>query len=357
MKTASDPRHQERQTVIQEVFAWEAHQKSPDKTAVLLSPKAKKVVAALSEIDAIIKDCAPEWEIDRINQIDLATLRLGVYELVIEPTAPAKVVIDEAVELAKEFGSENSPGFVNGALGKALLMPKRVKIEMPDLKKVQENLGVAFKDEKLLTTSLTHRSYLNEVKTSHVSNERLEFLGDSVLSLLVSTELYTKFEHYPEGKLTSFRSLLVKTKTLGDLSKKLHLGEFLLMSKGEEKSGGRNNSSLLADTFEAVLGAIYIDKGLAEANHFLTKNLFPLISEVEKNTELLDYKSSLQEEVQEKQKTSPTYAVLNEIGPDHDKIFTIGVLVDNKLLAKGRGRSKQEAEQEAARLALENSKG
>lgn len=227
---------------------------------------------------------------------------------------------------------------------------------MPDLKKVQENLGVTFIDEKLLTTALTHRSYLNEDKSSHVSNERLEFLGDSVLSLLVSTKLYTKFELYPEGKLTSFRSLLVKTKTLGDLSKKLRLGEFLLMSKGEEKSGGRNNSSLLADTFEAVLGAIYVDNGLEEAKHFLEINLFPLISDVEKNADLLDYKSALQEIVQEKQKTSPTYSVLGEVGPDHDKIFTIGVLVDNRLLAKGQGRSKQEAEQEAARLALKNSK-
>lgn len=228
---------------------------------------------------------------------------------------------------------------------------------MPDLKKLQENLGVTFKDQKLLTIALTHRSYLNEDKSSHVSNERLEFLGDSVLSLLVSTQLYTKFELYPEGKLTSFRSLLVKTKTLGDLSKKLQLGEFLLMSKGEEKSGGRNNSSLLADTFEAVLGAIYMDRGLEEAKHFLEKKLFPLISEVEKNAELLDYKSSLQEVVQEKQKNSPTYTVLDEIGPDHDKVFTIGVMVDNKLLAKGQGRSKQEAEQEAARLALNSSKG
>lgn len=227
---------------------------------------------------------------------------------------------------------------------------------MPDYNKLQENLQTHFKDPSLLKTALTHRSYLNEDKNTSVSNERLEFLGDSVLSLLVSTMLYHKFETYPEGKLTAIRSLLVKTKTLGDVAKKIHLGEFLQMSKGEEKSGGRNNSSLLADTFEAVLGAIYLDGGLEMAKNFLEKNLFPLVFEVEKNAQLLDYKSSLQEIVQEKQKTSPNYSVLDETGPDHDKIFTIGVYVGNKELAKGQGKSKQEAEQEAARLALEDLK-
>lgn len=169
MKTASDPRHQERQTVIQEVFAWEAHQKSPDKTAVLLSPKTKKIVDTISEIDAIIKDCAPEWEIDRINQVDLATLRLGVYELVIEPTVPAKVVIDEAVELAKEFGSESSPSFVNGALGKALLLPRRVKRVISTKLGVEESRlpDTANLESDLNATSLEISDLLIQLEKDH----------------------------------------------------------------------------------------------------------------------------------------------------------------------------------------------
>lgn len=228
---------------------------------------------------------------------------------------------------------------------------------MPNFDSVQKSLGITFKDLELLKTSLTHRSFLNEDKQAKTSNERLEFLGDSVLSLLVSTEVYKRFESYPEGKLTTLRSLLVKTKTLGELAQKLQLGSYLLMSKGEEKSGGRNNMSLLADTFEAVLGAIYLDSGLAKAKDFLEKNLFPLITEVESNTTLFDFKSSLQELTQSESKVSPTYKVLEETGPDHEKIFTIGVFIDNKLIAKGGGRSKQEGEQDAARLAVGALKG
>ncbi len=228
---------------------------------------------------------------------------------------------------------------------------------MPDFDALQNILGLKFNDPSLLKTALTHRSFLNEDKNTKVSNERLEFLGDSVLSLLVSTEVYNRFESYPEGKLTTLRSLLVKTKTLGELSQKLKFGEFLLISKGEEKSGGRNNMSLLADTFEAVLGAIYLDSGLEIAKKFLEINLFPLITEVESNTNLHDYKSALQELTQGKLKISPTYQVLEQTGPDHEKTFTIGVFIEGKLLATGAGKSKQEGEQDAARLALESFKG
>lgn len=219
------------------------------------------------------------------------------------------------------------------------------------MNKLEEILGVTFSNKNFLETALTHRSYLNESRAAE-SNERLEFLGDSVLSLLVSTELYRRFKNYPEGKLTSLRSALVRAKTLGDLAKKLSLGKFLLMSKGEERSGGRENPSLLADTFEAVLGAIYLDAGLEAVGNFLTKNLFGLIDSVEGNDTLRDYKSTFQEKAQDKHKISPTYRVISENGPDHDKTFLVGVYLGDKKIAEGSGKSKQEAEQKAAKIAL-----
>lgn len=221
-----------------------------------------------------------------------------------------------------------------------------------DITKLENTLAIKFQNSQLLLTALTHRSYLNEDRKVRESNERLEFLGDSVLSLLVSTELYQRFSRYPEGKLTSLRSSLVRAKTLGELAKELALGEYLMMSKGEERSGGRENKSLLADTFEAVLGAVYLDQGLEAAKTFLSRHLFPLISEVEQRVELIDYKSLLQEKVQEETKISPLYKVLGERGPDHDKTFVVGVYTGERMLASGSGKSKQEAEQTAAHEAL-----
>lgn len=142
MKTANDPRHQERQKLIQELFAWDAHQKSQNDSKAPLSPKTQKIVSRIPEIDRLVKECAPEWEIDRINQVDLAVLRLGIFELAIESDAPAKVIIDECVELAKEFGSENSPGFINGALGKTLMLPKRIRNVISTKLGVEESLVV-----------------------------------------------------------------------------------------------------------------------------------------------------------------------------------------------------------------------
>lgn len=227
---------------------------------------------------------------------------------------------------------------------------------MTDFASVQQKIGLEFNNEQLLETALTHRSFLNENKNSKVSNERLEFLGDSVLGVLVSTELYNLFPNHPEGKLTMLRSLLVKTKTLAEISKSLDLGNFLQMSKGEEKSGGRNNPSLLADTFEALLGAVYLDQGIEPAREFIKTHLFPLIPEIQKSSTLTDSKSALQEITQEKFKTSPTYKVLAESGPDHDKTFSVGAFMNEQQLAVGHGKSKQEAEQEAANLALQTLK-
>lgn len=224
---------------------------------------------------------------------------------------------------------------------------------MTDVPTLENLLGIHFKDQKLLLEALTHRSYLNEHPQTRNSNERLEFLGDSVLSLIISTELFQRFPKSPEGNLTGLRSNLVRAKTLSTVAQHLKLGEYLLMSRGEEKSGGRKNPSLLANTFEAVLGAIYLDHGLPSAKTFLEKYLFPNIPQAIKETEIYDFKSRLQEVTQEKNRVSPIYRVISETGPDHDKTFTVGVYVNRALLSNGTGKSKQEAEQSAARAALE----
>jgi ribonuclease-3 len=226
-----------------------------------------------------------------------------------------------------------------------------------DLDLLETVLGVSFTDKKFLHQALIHRSYLNEHKSEGESNERLEFLGDSVLSLIVSTRLYREFKTYPEGKLTNLRSALVRAKTLAVIAEKIGLGKFLLMSRGEENSGGRTNRSLLADTLEAVIGAVYLDQGLISVEKLLERYLFPLIEKVEKDEALIDYKSLLQETTQEKLKQSPLYKVVSEEGPDHNKIFTVLVSVGTTELGTGQGKSKQEAEQDAAKHGLENKAG
>ncbi len=228
-------------------------------------------------------------------------------------------------------------------------------MNITDPSPLEKILTINFSDKGLLTEALTHRSYLNEHPTTPSSNERLEFLGDSVLSILVSTELYKLYPTYPEGKLTALRSSLVRAKTLAELADTLTLGDFLLLSRGEEKGGGRKNGAILADTFEAVLGAVYLDQGLAAAKKVLARYLFPRIEEQNNRLGSLDYKSSLQEFTQEQSHQSPTYKVLAESGPDHAKHFSVGVFLATTELARGEGKSKQEAEQDAARLALEKS--
>ncbi len=210
----------------------------------------------------------------------------------------------------------------------------------------------SFKNQHLLTEALTHRSFLNEHPEVKNSNERLEFLGDSVLQILSSAELFQRFPDYPEGKLTSLRSQLVRAKTLAQVAFDLDMGSDLLMSKGEEKSGGKTNPSLLANTFEAVLGAMFLDQGLETAKKFLEKHLFPLIDDAKVD----DFKSRLQEITQKENRQAPSYKLLTEVGPDHDKTFTVGVYLKSKLLAEGTAKNKHEAEQQAAKLALENLK-
>lgn len=210
-----------------------------------------------------------------------------------------------------------------------------------------------FKNQKLLDLAFIHRSYLNENPNLGLSsNERLEFLGDAVLSLTVSEFLYQKFPHYNEGDLTALRSAMVKTKTLAHLAQTLDLGSRLKLSRGEEESGGRKNLTLLANVFESVIGALYLDQGLSSVKKFIQTVLLPEIEEIIKTGAYKDAKSEFQEVVQDKLRFSPVYKVLKSEGPDHAKIFTIGVYVQGKLFGQGSGHSKQEAEEVAAVAAL-----
>ncbi len=218
---------------------------------------------------------------------------------------------------------------------------------------LEEAIGIKFKDRKLLELAFVHRSYLNETRTINISNERLEFLGDAVLSFLTSRFLYQTYTQYPEGTLTNIRSSLVKTQSLAESAKELSLGELLFLSKGEEDSGGRTNASLLADSFEALLGAIYLDQGIEAADKFVGQSLFPKADNIIKNKSYIDYKSLLQETVQSQTRISPTYRVTRTEGPDHAKTFWIEVLEADVVLGAGEGKSKQEAEQKAAQQALE----
>jgi len=219
--------------------------------------------------------------------------------------------------------------------------------------KLQKNIGVTFVNQDLLTSAFIHRSYLNESKEIHNSNERLEFLGDSILSFLTSEFLFTTYPQYPEGILTNIRSSLVKTKSLAEVAQSLGLGELLFLSHGEEESGGRHNQSLLADTFEALLGAMYLDGGIVVCREYLTRILFPFVKSIIETKSYIDYKSLLQEIVQEQSRISPVYKVTRSEGPDHAKIFWVEVLVGETVLGEGVGKSKQEAQQAAAEAALE----
>lgn len=225
---------------------------------------------------------------------------------------------------------------------------------MKEYKGLEKKLRIKFQKPKILVEALVHRSYLNETNQGDLhSNERLEFLGDSILSFVISEWLFKRFPEYPEGILTTLRSNLVKTESLAKIAKKLSLGNFLLLSRGEKESGGQNNPVLLANSLEAVIGAIFLDKGLNAAKNFIHVNFKNFLETLVLKGEFKDLKGLLQEKTQAKNKLSPVYKTLKESGPDHAKIFTVGVFLKNKLLAKGEGKSKQTAEEEAAKFALE----
>ncbi|MBU6388275.1 ribonuclease III [Patescibacteria group bacterium] len=225
---------------------------------------------------------------------------------------------------------------------------------MPDFSTLATQLGLSFNNLDFLVEALTHRSYLNEHREyagSH--NERLEFLGDAVLELAATDFLFKKFPAKPEGELTAYRAALVNTVSLAESAQALGINNFLLLSKGEAKDTGRARDVILADAFEAIIGAVYLDQGFAAAEAFIAKNIFNKIDKVIANRSYQDAKSRFQELAQEKRGTTPAYETLSEVGPDHDKRFTVGVFIGDEEIARGEGQSKQEAEQAAAIAGLD----
>lgn len=217
----------------------------------------------------------------------------------------------------------------------------------------EEKIQVGFKDKRLLETAFTHRSYLNENRApGREHNERLEFLGDAVLELGVTEFLYKKYPQKPEGELTALRAALVNTVSISDAATKLGMNEFLLLSRGESKDTGRARGIILANAFEAVIGAIYLDQGYDAAYGFIDAQLFHKTEEVVEKRLWQDAKSRFQEMAQEKAGITPTYELMDQSGPDHDKTFVVAAYLGREKIAAGEGRSKQEAEQAAAEKAL-----
>ena len=222
-----------------------------------------------------------------------------------------------------------------------------------DVSALEKKLGFKFKDGDYIAEALTHRSYLNEFpKWPLPHNERLEYLGDAVLELLVSEELFEKFPKQPEGQLTVLRAALVNYQILARVAESLDLDRFILMSRGERKDTGRAREVILANAIESVIGAMYLDQGLEKVRTFVKKHVMKNLDNVLKTKSYKDAKSELQEVIQEKLKVTPTYSVLHEVGPAHKRTFTMGVYFGSKLIAQGEGPSKQEAELEAAKAAL-----
>lgn len=224
---------------------------------------------------------------------------------------------------------------------------------MPEFKEYADKLGLSFNDLDLLIEALTHRSYLNENRGAGNHNERLEFLGDAVLELAVTRFLFERFPNKPEGELTAYRAALVNTYSLAETAKTLGLNDMILLSKGERKDTGRARDIILANAFEALLGSVYLDQGYEAAEAFVAKHLYPKIDEVIATRAYQDAKSHFQEVAQDKRSVTPTYRTLAEVGPDHDKKFTVGVFLGEEEIAHGEGKSKQEAEQAAAQAALD----
>lgn len=222
---------------------------------------------------------------------------------------------------------------------------------MSNLKDLQKKIGVTFKDEGLLNTAFVHRSYINEHKSVKSHNERLEFLGDAVLELVVTEHLYNNYDN-PEGDLTNWRSALVKTESISEAASKLGFEDYLKMSRGERASSGRSRQLILANSFEAVVGAIYLDQGYEVAKKFISENIIEKLNKIIEQKLYIDPKSLFQELAQDHEGLTPRYEVISETGPDHDKIFEIAVKVGNKVWGKGKGASKQLAQQEAAKVAV-----
>ncbi|MBQ5566083.1 MAG: ribonuclease III [Clostridia bacterium] len=221
-----------------------------------------------------------------------------------------------------------------------------------DFKELKRIIGYEFKDKNLLITALTHSSYANDVRNGTEYNERLEFLGDSVLSIVVSDYIYLNCPELPEGKLTKLRASLVCEKSLYIYAKQINLGKYIRLSHGEKRMGGDDRPSILSDAFEALIAAIYLDGGIENARNFVLKFVIPDIKS-SKPKQFKDYKTALQEIIQKNPEERITYVLVKETGPDHDKHFVVEVHLNSNVIGRGGGRSKKEAEQQAARQALE----
>ena len=221
------------------------------------------------------------------------------------------------------------------------------------LQELQEKLGVSFDDAKLLRLTMTHRSYLNERSNAHESNERLEFLGDAVLSLIVASYLYRNYPERPEGELTDLRSALVRRETLAKWAQNFDLGQYLYLGKGEAQSGGRNRSLILASAFEAVLGALFVERGLSGATAWLVPIIEPELAAILAEGRHRDFKGLLQKACQQRYGATPTYEVVNESGPEHERLFEIEVRINEQALGRGAGLTKQIAQQAAAHAGLD----
>jgi ribonuclease III len=229
------------------------------------------------------------------------------------------------------------------------LKPERKK----ELQLFERHTGIRFRELEFLNQGFTHRSFANEAGETGENNERLEFLGDSVLGLVVSQYLYEILPDQPEGELARIKSFVVSEASLSEIARSLRVDNYILIGKGEEYSGGRSKKAILADCLEAIIGAYYLDSGFAPAERFVRQMLIPEIDKVMENRHTKDYKTLLQEYVQKRMKTYPKYRVVQKTGPDHDKTFWIEVHVGERSFGAGKGKNKKEAEQEAARLAFE----
>lgn len=228
---------------------------------------------------------------------------------------------------------------------------------MNKIKELEEIIGYKFADKELLKTALTHSSYANEKRARKIiCNERLEFLGDSVLSLIISRYLFENYRNLPEGDLTKARAQIVCERSLHECAQNIELGSFIMLGKGEEMTGGRTRTSILADAFEALIAAIYLDSSLDRVREWLLGQLYDTIQLSVSGKSFKDYKTLLQEELQSHGETDITYKIVGESGPDHKKIFSVNVLVEGKICGSGEGSSKKNAEQSAARSALERLK-
>jgi len=241
-----------------------------------------------------------------------------------------------------------------GFAGKGLVMHKTIKALARGFKEFEKTIGYRFKLKRNLVLAFTHSSYANESKSKEIrSNERLEFLGDAVLNLVISEYIYNSCPEMTEGEMTKSRAVIVCESSLAKCANNINIGKFLLLGKGEELTGGRTRISILSDSFEAVIGAIFIDGGIKPAKNFILKQMQQIIHGSVHGTLFMDYKTELQELVQKNGEKKIVYEKIEESGPDHNKVFVLQVKVDGNVLGVGTGKTKKEAEQNAAKIALE----